>query len=230
LEVEAARFTPGHLHSRVERIRVKGSEGAPAGVFEESFWRWLVERLGGMVEEGRSGTNQLGGKGLRVCCWLLAELVLIVEVLFPPQEKAHPAASQRKQLAFATTLVVVFVAVMFLRPWSAGERRWIRAAKKELDGLGQPPARFTQGSRREWATGPWLVFSNGWACFTCRTIHSQEDPRDIALLRASNGQYYLCHFHFEFGAGEYLQQEQPRNLEDFMGRYEQAQGWKRLST
>jgi hypothetical protein len=74
LELEAARFTPGYLHSRVERIRVKGSEGAPAGVFEESFWRWLVERLGGMVEEARSGTNQLGGKGLRVCCWLLAEL------------------------------------------------------------------------------------------------------------------------------------------------------------
>ena len=62
LELEAARFTAGYLHSRVERIRVKGSEGAPAGVFEESFLCWLVERLGEMVEEGWSGTNQPAGE------------------------------------------------------------------------------------------------------------------------------------------------------------------------
>ena len=136
--------------------------------------------------------------------------------------------TKRKKLALATALILVFVAVQLLKPWSAGERRWIRAAKNELDGLGQPPPRFTEGVQGEWASGPWLIFSSGWACFTCRNIHFQEDPRDIALLRTSNGQYYLSHFHFEFGTGTYLQQSKPRDLEDFMSRYEQEQGWKRL--
>ena len=52
--LEAARFTPGYLHSRVERIRVKGSEGAPERVFEESFCHLVGPGLVGMVQEYRT--------------------------------------------------------------------------------------------------------------------------------------------------------------------------------
>ena len=106
------RFTPGYLHSRVERIRVKGSEGAAPRVFEESVWRFVDGALAGMVEEARAGQSGSVSRFWRRAVDGYRSLILIVRLLFPPPGKAQRSASK---LTFCGT-------VQWRKVWDHGGR------------------------------------------------------------------------------------------------------------
>ena len=144
-----------------------------------------------------------------------------------------------RRLIIITVVALVAVSTVLLvwRPWEMTRERWIHSAMQRLREMPPPPTNLvTSVGEGDWAGKGYMLFSNGWACFSYHTFHESERVGDIALLRASDGSFYVCHFHFCVGLGEYWQsvrppeerQLQPRDIGHFIELYEKKQGWKRL--
>jgi hypothetical protein len=136
-------------------------------------------------------------------------------------------------------LGIVLAGLLVWRPWEMTPERWIRTALKELQQMPPPPADFAASlGDGEWAGQRYLLFTNGWACFSYHTFHASERVGDIGLLRASDGSLYIAHFHFCVGLTEYSQrvlpserqQPRPRDMAHFIELYGPKHGWKRLQT
>jgi hypothetical protein len=135
-------------------------------------------------------------------------------------------------------LAVVAVSLVAWRPWESARERWLRAATRQLRQLPPPPASLASSlGSAEWAGQGYMLFTNGWACFTSQTFHSSMQVGDIGLLRSSDGSFYTCHFHFCVGMeGEYgqvswapeVKRPRPRDIKHFIELYGETQGCKRI--
>ena len=135
-------------------------------------------------------------------------------------------------------LVTVSAALLSWQPWQMTSERWIRNSVVQLRQMPPPPAGLASSlGQGEWAGQGYLLFTNGWACFASTTFHSSERVGDIGLLRASDGSFYICHFHFCVGLLEYRQdirrpeerQGRPQDIGQFIEHYGKINGWERLA-
>lgn len=111
---------------------------------------------------------------------------------------------------------------------------WLENARKTLAGRSAPPADLIQTIRSTdwrgdgaWAGHGYLVFTNGWASFAFNTFHESTKIGDIALLRTSDGAYYISHYHFCMGESEFNDVPMPMNFSQFLGTFGVQQGWTR---
>ena len=160
----------------------------------------------------------------------------------PPNSKGSFERSAPKSQSIGVVLLGV-VAATFLawRPWELRRERWIRSAMRQLRQAPPPPTSLAPSlSSKEWTLDydgqGYIFFTNGWAWFATHTVESSKRVGDIGLLRASDGSFYICHHHFSYGVGAYLQwpkandkqQPRPRDIRHFIELYGQTQGWKRI--
>ena len=138
----------------------------------------------------------------------------------------------------APVLIISFLAVMLVLPAYRAHHRyhgdqkaqaiWLWSSVQELQNRGSPPADFAKGLDPDvWVSHGFLVFSNGWASFTFHTIHDSEDIGDIALLRTSDGIFYVSYFHFCVGEAEFSSQRHPKDIAEFLELFGARHGWKR---
>ena len=85
-----------------------------------------------------------------------------------------------------------------------------------------------------WATPDYLVFSNGWAAYAMHSWHDNDGMDDIALLRTSDGPFYLSKHHLCCGITSDLlmpggDNPQPADARDFIERRGQRQEWSLYS-
>jgi hypothetical protein len=108
---------------------------------------------------------------------------------------------------------------------------------RQLRQMPPPPASLASSlGSEDWAGQGYMVFTNGWACFTSHTFHSSMRVGDIGLLLSSDGSFYICHFHFCVGLAEYSQvtwapevkRPRPRDIDHFIELYGKTHGWKRI--
>lgn len=136
-------------------------------------------------------------------------------------------------------MILAAIAASLLAWWPGvlTQEKWIRHAMQQLRQTPPPPAGLASSpGGGEWAGQGYLLFTNGWACFTSHTVHSSGRVGDIGLLRASDGSFYISHFHFCVGLDEYSQQvhppeqrqARPRDIGHFIELYGQTHGWTRI--
>ena len=144
---------------------------------------------------------------------------------------------RRSLIIGVVVLVAITASLLTWRPWELTRKRWIHNAMHQLRQTTPPPANLASSlGQGEWAGQSYLLFTNGWACFRSHTFHSSERVGDIGMLRASDGSFYICHFHFCVGLKEYWQevrppeeqQARPRDINHFIELYGKTHGWKRL--
>lgn len=135
-------------------------------------------------------------------------------------------------------LMVSFLAALFFLPAYAARHHshgdpkaqavWLWSSVQELQNRGLPPANFTNGlPPGVWANHGFLVFSNGWASFAYHTVHETGDVGDIALLRTSEGIFYVSHYHFCCAEATFYSERQPKDIADFLEMFGAKHGWKR---
>ncbi len=115
--------------------------------------------------------------------------------------------------------------------------QWLLSTKASLSEAANPTAvTMPLPEGEDWAALDVIRFSDGWARFACHTFHDSERIGDIALLRASDGTFYISDFHFCVGILEYSQQllelakrqPPPKNIGHFIEQYGPVHGWKKL--
>ncbi len=145
---------------------------------------------------------------------------------------------RRRLIIGVIALGVAAAGLLALRPWESARERWIRSATRQLRQVPPPPASLGSSlGSGEWAGEGYILFTNGWACFRSHTFHASEEVGDIGLLRASDGSFYICHFHFCLGLGAYWTatwagvkpRPRPRDIRHFIEIYGPTQGWTRIS-
>ena len=115
------------------------------------------------------------------------------------------------------------------------ELEWIKKATRQLETVGPPPIEIIQGAvTGRWATPDYLIFSNGWAAYAMHSLHDNDGMDDIALLRTSDGPFYLSRCHLCCGiTSELLTPEgelpQPADASDFIERKAPKQEWSLYS-
>ena len=144
-------------------------------------------------------------------------------------------------------LIIVILALLFwiLSPAIFARRHhadsraqavWLWSEVQDLQNRGTPSASlvtniesraWAKNGSRVWAESGFLVFSNGWASFACHTIHDSEDIGDVALLRTSDGVFYVSYYHFCMGEGSFAATEQPKDFPQFLEFFEVDQKWTR---
>lgn len=115
-------------------------------------------------------------------------------------------------------------------PSQRAQAAWLRSQAQHLQNLGAPPMMLaTNREPNDWAKDGFLVFSNGWAAFTCHTIHDSdaENIQDIALLRTADGDFYVSRYHFCMGETTFTTKDRPGDFSQFLALYGAEQGWTR---
>ena len=111
---------------------------------------------------------------------------------------------------------------------------WIHTTVRILQSWPPPSPEIKLAAKGDWAVNVgdrrgYLLFVDSWAVFAAHTLHASERIGDVALLQASDGAIYISHFHFCVGLGEFSDQPQPKDLQDFLQEYGAKQQWQRLS-
>jgi hypothetical protein len=138
----------------------------------------------------------------------------------------------------ALFVVILAIALLVVLPALHATRKadkraqaiWLWSEVQHLQNLGAPPlALATNREPKAWAQDGFLVFSNGWAAFVYRTIHSPdpENIKDIALLRTSDGVFYVSYHHFCLGMAMYDAEARPRDFSQFLEIYGVEEKWTR---
>jgi hypothetical protein len=119
------------------------------------------------------------------------------------------------------------------------QREWICEAVQQLAQASPPPAEPEHNEGDAWWKLPgYLLFSNGWATYKINTFHDGNKVGDAAVLRTSDGVFYLTHTHFCTGILELMQpfpgaeesNPRPADATDFFQNYGRLQGWNLFST
>ena len=150
----------------------------------------------------------------------------------------------RRSLIFATLALGVVAGVLVgrspLRAWRQSaqiksEVEWIQKAARQLEQVSKPPIEVTQGALTgRWVTGDWLIFSNGWAGYTMHSVHENDGMDDMALLRTSEGSFYLRRWHLCCGIASDLlppggEAPPPADAEEFIEHRARLQEWTLFS-
>jgi hypothetical protein len=143
----------------------------------------------------------------------------------------------RRVFIFALIFTATAAVTVLWRPWELTRAQWIRRAVRELREIPPPTEDFARSlAPGEWVGQGYVLFDKGWATFKAHTFHSSKRNGDVALLRGSDGAFYISHFHFCVGLGEYFQfmrepaeqQSRPRDIQHFLELYGKKHRWKPL--
>lgn len=106
---------------------------------------------------------------------------------------------------------------------------WLWSQVQKLQNRSAPPSTVitNKSELRLWAKDGYLVFSNGWAAFACHTFHDSEEIGDIALLRTTDGIFYVSHYHFCCGETIFDCGDQPKDFSQFLEAFGAKQNWTR---
>jgi hypothetical protein len=150
----------------------------------------------------------------------------------------------RRSLIFAILALGVLAGLLMGRsPWRRwresvqikSEVEWIQKATRQLQQVGTPPIEVIQGAvTGRWATEKWLIFTNGWAGYAMHSWHENDGMDDIALLRTSEGSFYLSRCHLCCGITSELRPSdgettRPADAKDFIERRARRQEWTLFS-
>lgn len=116
--------------------------------------------------------------------------------------------------------------------WTTAQ--WLQHAMEETQKQGAPASGlFRSFQPKQWAGHGYLLFSNGWAVFISHSSHDSEmcggRIGNIALLRTSDGDFYVSDFHFCMGDAEFHGSDkiQPRDFSQFLELYGGEQKWRK---
>jgi hypothetical protein len=110
------------------------------------------------------------------------------------------------------------------------QAQWLKSATQELQSRGAPSTELMHTLQPgQWAGHGFILFTNGWASFAYHTFHDSEEIGDVALLRTSDGIFYVSHFHFCVGEAEFWAPHkiQPKDFSQFLELYGAKQDWKK---
>lgn len=139
----------------------------------------------------------------------------------------------------AICLFIIVAPVMFNDSFNVNrQRQWIQNAVAEMANLPMPTLNTNLiGHEVAWILPQALVFSNGWAAYKTHTIHEGNDVGDVAVLRTSDGLFYVSHTHFCAGITGLMEPSpydeepcaQPADAGNFLAGVGRFQGWNLAS-
>ena len=122
--------------------------------------------------------------------------------------------------------VVAVICIIGLRPWTIARSIWIQVVISSMARQQSPRADCLSAlPTGKWVLQDVLVFEKGWAAFRCCTFHRSEIIGDRAVIRTSEGKVYVSAQHFCRGIMRYWDERQPKDINDFLSKYEQSEHW-----
>jgi len=135
-------------------------------------------------------------------------------------------ARMKPRIIISLVLIIVSLVAASIYSHRHAQAQWLENERQTLVSRGAPAADLVHTFRPgDWAGQGYLIFSNGWASFAFHTFHDSTKIGDVALLRTSEGVFYVSHFHFCVGETEFTSQPQPRDVSQLLEIYGAKQGW-----